>query len=489
MAITCNFYSFSKRENSTARPTGSGTSFSCTLKEPTSIEAPTLELAIASPTFYDYAYIPSFDRYYYVTDWTYNRGVWEVTLAVDVLASYKTEIGASSIYVLRAANAYNNEIKDTMYPVKSSVNKAVAQGTLYQWAAGLNQGTYIVYCNNGQIDTRDLSTGSLNYMAFSPTEFAHLLQALYPDTTQSWKDWLGIPAYNMWAAALLNPIDYITKVVWIPLSPSAVADNYDLLTYFGYYEAKYETEPDPENPGQSTSHMVLHHPISSFRKIQTVDITIPHRSDLTRGAWADAEPFGRYYCYFAPFGIIPLDSVMMSKATTLQATAALDCTSGDLKLTLRTIGDYGSFKDVLYEGVANVGVEIPVDKAKSEGVKGFQAGIGAASVVVDYLTGNYAGIASDVTGTIGTLTAAPPGGSTTSPKGLLSLGDTIYLYHEYYDFVDSDNTNKGRPLCEVRQVSGLGGFMVTNNGNISIPGTAGEKAAVRRYLEGGFYYE
>lgn len=488
MAITCTFYSFSKKENSTARPSGSGTSYSCTLKEPTSIEAPTLELAIASPTFYDYAYIPSFDRYYYVTDWTYNRGVWEVTLAVDVLASFKTEIGNSSIYVLRAANAYNKEIKDTMYPLKSEVNKDVAQGTLYQWAVGLNQGSYIVYCNNGKISSQDLSSGSLNYMAFSPEEFAHLLEALYPQSTIELNDLMTLPAYSMFANALLNPVDYITRVVWIPQSVANIADSHLLTTNFGYYTAKYPYE-NPNVPGQTIMGYVNHHAISGFRKTQTVDITVPHRQDLTRGAWADAEPFSRYYAYYAPFGIIPLDSVMMSTAVTLQATASLDVTSGDLKLTLRTIGDYGSFKDIVYEGMANVGIEIPIDKAKSDGIRAFQTAIGAAGVILDSAMGNYSGLSSDIQSTIGSLTAAPPKGSSTTPKGLLSLADTIYLYHEYYDFVDGDNTNKGRPLCEVRQISGVAGFMITNNGNISISGTAGEKAAVRRYLEGGFYYE
>lgn len=486
MAITCNFYSFSKKENSTARPSGSGTSFSCTLKEPTSIEAPTLELAIASPTFYDYAYIPSFDRYYYVTDWTYNRGVWEVTLAVDVLASFKTEIGSSYIYVLRAANAYDAEIKDTMYPMKSASTKQVASGTLYEWASGFVGGTYIAYINNGVIQSRDLSSGSLNFMAFSPTEFAHLLEALYPQSNDDWFTLIGTNAYNIVAGALLNPIDYITKVVWIPLSPANVSEvNHPLSTNFGYYTAKYKTV---EN-GQTVIKFVNHYAITNFRKLMTVSIEIPHRNDTLRGAWADMEPFGKYYAYYAPFGVIPLDSAMMSKATHMEASVNLDITSGDLKLTLRTIGTYGSNKDILFEGVSNVGVEIPVDKAKPEGVKALAAGIGAANVAIDYLTGNYAGMISDTMSTIGTVGAAPPRGSTTTPKGLLGLSDMIYLYHEYNDFVDGDNTNKGRPLCAVRQVSGLGGFMVTNNGNISISGTAGEKAAVRRYLEGGFYYE
>ena len=473
MAITCNFYSFSKRENSTARPSGSGTSFSCTLKEPTSIEAPTLELAIASPTFYDYAYIPSFDRYYYVTDWTYNRGVWEVTLAVDALATYKTEIGSSYIYVLRASAAYNKEIRDNLYPVQAVTHKQKATGTLYQWAAGLSQGTYIAYVNNGTFDEHN-AYGSLNYMTFTPTAFTNLLKYMYQSSDVSWNNFPGLAAYSMPALSLVNPIDYITKVIWVPLSVGE--GSYE--TFFGFYDSR----PSSSDP------IIPHGILSSFRRTQTVALTIPRRSDSTRGDWSDAEPFGHYYLHYAPFGVIPLNSAALIDAVTLNCTASLDLMTGDLKLTITTVGDHGSFMDIVYEGTANVAIEIPIDKAKSETARMIEQGMGLLTAAGDAVLGNYAGAMNDLQGSIGMSVGTSPK-TATPPRGLLTIGDTITLYHEYYDFVDTDNTNKGRPLCEVRQISGLGGFMITNNGNISIPGTAGEKAAVRRYLEGGFYYE
>lgn len=475
MSISVNFYNFSKQENSTKRPSGTGTAYSCNLKDSTSIENPVIELSDNPASFFNYAYISTFGRYYYVSDWTYYRGIWSAKLSVDVLATYKTQIGSSTVYVLRSSHSFDNEIKDTFYPLSSKVNKQVTSGTLMQWASGLAQGTYIAYINNGRFDEHN-SYGSLNFMTFTPAQFQKLLTCLYPPTPQTWEDLMSSMPYNIFASALLNPVDYITKLLWIPLTVGTG----QYPTNFGYYVANAGTTAEPD--------LVMHGILSSFKTSQTVNLTVPKRNDNNRGGWAEVEPFGKYYLYYGPFGIIPLDSTLLMHAISIDCTAQVDLMTGDLKLTVRTIGDYGSFKDVVFEGTANVGVEIPIDKAKSDGVRTFEALTGVVSTAIDAVTGNFVGAMSDVMGTIGTVTEAPPKASNVS-KGLLSISDTIYLYHEYLDFVDTDNANKGRPLCQLKQISTIPGFILTNDGDISMPGTSEEKARVKTYLEGGFHYE
>lgn len=473
MSIAVIFYNFAKKENSTERPTGAGASYNVVLKDDCSIERPAIELNARPTSFYNYAYISDFSRYYFVSDWSYFRGTWTASLTVDVLATYKNEIGASTVYVLRSSYTFDKEVKDTLYPLKSNVNKQVESGTLYSWASGMSQGTYIAYVNNGHFDSEN-AYGSLNFMTFTPTNFTHLLEAIYPSSPQTWQDITNSSyAYNIIGGALINPIDYITKVLWIPLSVGS--GSYE--TWFGYYKAL-----------DSNSNAISHGILSSFTTTQTVSLTIPKRGDVNRGSWADAEPFGQYYLYYAPFGKIPLDSSLLMDASTLDCTAQLDLMTGDLKLTVRTVGDYGSFKDVVWEGMSNVGVNIPVDKAKSEGIKTFEALTGAASTIFDMSTGNFQGAFNDLMNTVGTVLQSPPKGSPTS-SGLLSISDTIYLYHEYLDFVDEDNANKGRPLCQMQQISGIPGFILTNDGDVDMPGTSNEKTMVKNYLERGFYYE
>ena len=130
MAFTVNFYNFSKRENSTKRPAGNGNQFSCNIKMPSGVLNPVIELSTTTNmTQYNYCKIAHFqDRYYFVSDWVSDHGLWIAHLKVDVLATYKTDILASTQYVLRSASKSNLTIPDAIYPVstqKTLVNTSV----------------------------------------------------------------------------------------------------------------------------------------------------------------------------------------------------------------------------------------------------------------------------------------------------------------------------------------------------------------------------
>ena len=120
MAISATFYSFSKRKNSTKQPTGSGDSYSVTLKSGTSIISPTLLLNIASRPSYNYL---SFEgRYYFVTDIVSVRtDLWEISCTVDALATWKSEIGSTSADILYATGG-RDDIVDGRIPVESGIH-------------------------------------------------------------------------------------------------------------------------------------------------------------------------------------------------------------------------------------------------------------------------------------------------------------------------------------------------------------------------------
>ena len=128
MSFRVNFWSFSKRPNSTKRPDTSNphTGFDCTLKGPCSIMAPVLEVNYGNngndPIGYNYCYIPDFDRFYWVTDWVNDGPIWECRLAEDELATWKTAIGGSSQYILRSSHDSEGSIVDTCYPATGAVN-------------------------------------------------------------------------------------------------------------------------------------------------------------------------------------------------------------------------------------------------------------------------------------------------------------------------------------------------------------------------------
>ena len=129
MQITL-YSGFKKKRNSTKQP-GSGQSsmvLTGTLKENCSVLNPVIRInrvmGDVVPQGFTYAYIPDFDRYYFVTGVAWSKPFWEISMAVDVLASHKAQIGLSSHYVLRTDSTtdFNPQITDTMYPATNDID-------------------------------------------------------------------------------------------------------------------------------------------------------------------------------------------------------------------------------------------------------------------------------------------------------------------------------------------------------------------------------
>lgn len=92
---------------------------------------------------YNYAYIPSLQRYYSVVDRTaYRQGVWDVTFAVDVLMSFRSDIENLYVVVDKQSMTENgNEYIDD----GSLVSENVMFQTVYEFPAGFNDiGEYIL---------------------------------------------------------------------------------------------------------------------------------------------------------------------------------------------------------------------------------------------------------------------------------------------------------------------------------------------------------
>ncbi len=88
-----------------------------TLRQPTSITDPVIELQIQpgiSPGGYNYAYIDEFQRYYYVTDWiTNSNNLWECHMHVDVLSSFWNRgLRQSPCVALRSTNKKQYDLPD-----------------------------------------------------------------------------------------------------------------------------------------------------------------------------------------------------------------------------------------------------------------------------------------------------------------------------------------------------------------------------------------
>lgn len=84
-------------------------SLSGTLRDATNIINPIILVELNEISNYNYCYIPNFNRYYFITDITVIRtGLYAISLLVDVLESFKTDIENLSVILLNTQNTGSN---------------------------------------------------------------------------------------------------------------------------------------------------------------------------------------------------------------------------------------------------------------------------------------------------------------------------------------------------------------------------------------------
>lgn len=88
-----------------------------TLKEDTNLLNPTIKISTSSNVLAaNYAYIPDFDRYYYIAEKEYSQQHMFLYLKCDVLMSHATAIKACTCTARRSSSKYNSYINDPDYP-------------------------------------------------------------------------------------------------------------------------------------------------------------------------------------------------------------------------------------------------------------------------------------------------------------------------------------------------------------------------------------
>lgn len=96
------------------------------------------------PTF-NYAYIPSFNRYYFIDDIvSVNNNMWEMLMSVDVLMTYKTAIKALPAFIDRSESNYDRFVIDNNLPMKQGevIETTFVTNELFVKESG--NGTYVL---------------------------------------------------------------------------------------------------------------------------------------------------------------------------------------------------------------------------------------------------------------------------------------------------------------------------------------------------------
>lgn len=84
-----------------------------TLKSETSVVRPEILIEIENPSRFNYAYIPEFNRYYFINDITsVNNNLWRISMNVDVLESFKTEILSQNCIIEKSTLGFDLYLPD-----------------------------------------------------------------------------------------------------------------------------------------------------------------------------------------------------------------------------------------------------------------------------------------------------------------------------------------------------------------------------------------
>lgn len=480
--LTVTLYEFKKRENSTKRPDASSTQreHQAVLKMPTSLLRPEITFDFGlkgNPSFYNYAYISDLgNRYYFIRDWTVSEGhIWTAHMEVDVLASWKASIGASTQYVLRSSYANNGNIIDKEYPAIAPATLEIVEAEGWPTKTSIEGGSYVV----GIINKAEEAIGAVAYYVFTSTQFRTFMKYMLGDTT-----WIGeiTDITDELTRVLFNPMQYIVSVMWYP--DDAPCGTKITSVPFGWWDI----------------------PVDAY-KLKTQGIvssvylfTLPKHPQMnTRGAYLQLSPYSIYTLDSRVWGMIPLDTSELYGTETIGMNIEIDYVTGTSNLRVRRFDtNYALATRQGQYGVPIKIAQIGVDYVNAT-LSTASAALGAADETVSAFSNPIKGAsgawgitaAKGVVDTVQTAVNAylPQMASSGNNGSITNFMQPPRLYAKFAPLVNEDNADLGRPLCATKQLSTIPGFQMVLHADIAIAGTAEENSAIKAYLESGYFYE
>ena len=226
---TIELYRIGKRTNSTRRPEfvagDSYESNTCEFFEPLDILNPTIILREeALPNLphdlcnYNFVYIQNpLDRYYWITKWTRQDGLWYADCTVDYLGSWRNTILETQQYITRSSIKWNNDIPDSFYGYrfKNFKTEKYVFEKPSDWVGGLLSDKYtglrfVVGINNCYTESID-NTSSYETTNFFIMNRAAVFSRLLPLIKSGGKSG---------DSENIQFSDYITTVFALPIEPS-----------------------------------------------------------------------------------------------------------------------------------------------------------------------------------------------------------------------------------------------------------------------------
>ena len=503
------FYNFGKKNNSTKFPDVQGTTLDCQLKGQCSIFNPTFIInttghtpPIAACPTWNYCKVVDFGpRYYFIDNWTWLNGVWECSCVVDVLASYKYDIRDMYGYVLRSASENDPTITDTAYITTTEVE---TENTFLPafFVSSLSSGFYIV----GIIGEESTATqGAITYYQMTPAEMANFRAYLLSDTFLTdhglvqLADFIPADATKV----IYNPYQYIVSCMWFPFPPSAIPAGDKTQVWripFGWWLS-----------GTGMSAYRLKDSVQIYWK--TEDIAINDHPQISRGSYMNRSPYTSRTLRLPPFSEVILPDMYFDSGFSLRIELECDFITGDACVNLYAMDNNGIRKAVLTRLTQKLGVDIQLAQVGTDYFGAFTqsyndtqymfdktvgavSGVDLSGVIKAAISGVKAGAAygqvqSYETVALGNyLKAKAPQLLTSGSNGsLLMMKQYGYLCETFYIVAEDDPQQLGQPLCKIKRLGDLSGYMVVMNPEVEFECFEAERSLITQFLSTGFFYE
>ena len=444
--LTISLISTNKRKNSTLQPTG-GFEYKVSLKDGCSIDTPTFILNASSVNGYNYCYCKDWQKYYWITSRTYDKGVWYIRCTCDLLATYKVAILDTSAFVIRSSSFCDPFIPDMFMPINKSVNNS-------------ERNIKMELTETGTIIAGFIGNGTTAYFAFSPSGFNALLDKIYSkDCFDSNNSALGITS-DLYYKLFINANQYVMSATWIPATVLGVNKSIKL----GAYETGLT--------GGALSMGTIWE--------RTYSVQIPQNPLISDNRkYLNYEPFAYYTILLPHIGTIPIPAGDLQDATNIVVKYSCDV-AGNLQVNLGT--DAG-----IYIATLNGSFGAPVAFGGASSTPGSSIIGATAGVIASIATANPIGVAGSViSGIEGSLPSVSCSGGS---SGAVCGDPYIRLHARFAVQGDVDNTKYGRPYGVTAKLESFKGFVQTVKASVSCYATDAQTAEINNLLDTGIYIE
>jgi len=474
MAITVYFTTESKRENSTKQLT-MPISHSCTFKNGCSMLNPTLFLEIETEEFPAYTAFKIENRYYNITDIrTVRNNLFEVSGEVDVLATYKSNILATTAYVI-FDTVPNTELVDSRLPMKTSKSVSASSSAC---PLVVDSGCYILSLT-GSHDTTGVYKVSQSELAGLIDDVTNIMDDFFPQTTPpDPNDYSGLDGMLQYVGDTMQFIaERLKRAIGNFFGAGNIPENIRECRFIPFNRGT--------TLGRQQIFLGTYETQTSLSKLNTdtivdsTSVSIPWQvSDFRRRS-----PFTEVYLYIPYIGMVKLSSENLAGQSSVTVQYALCVRDGSLIVTVT------SGSEILGQYNANVSAAVPIGVSNINIPRAAQSIIqGAGTIASNNPVG--LGLAAIQFGDSVTPNFSCIGGLDGIAATAANQNITCYtVFHDTNVAPNSEIATIGSPTMAPKSLATLTGFVQTNSASVEGAMSAPERNKINRLLDSGIFIE